>query len=279
MKLNRLSRLLSFFLLVLISSQASAQVVGNYLGDETALYAETKQVNQFFRRFNNEEGKDGVKYSKKDNRYRDLSTREKYLNILFDGQNKNISSSQKAQFISKVNNGQSPIFLDFHGKDWFAEVQISVLFNGKAEEVTLFLKLEQENKGYKWVMTNAYSDVFAKLFSSDTTSQRLFLHPMSHELDFMNLVKVFKSHEHVEDYTAKEYHPDYLSIFLYEFKNSKIKFVTVNDVKFHFFQVDGWYFELSEFNRPGLNKGWLISNLMELPAEHKDIFVKYIYRQ
>ena len=42
---------------ILVSCHFSnAQNVGNYLGDEKFMYAETKQVNQFFRRFNCEEG-------------------------------------------------------------------------------------------------------------------------------------------------------------------------------------------------------------------------------
>jgi hypothetical protein len=50
-------------------------------------------------------------------------------------------------------------------------------------------------------------------------------------------------------------------------------------VKFHFFQVDGWYFELSEFNRQGYNKGWLISTLMKITDKDKDVLMKFIYHE
>ena len=55
--------------------------MGEYLGDESALYAETKQVNQFFRRFNCEEALDGKRFYPKDSLYHNLSLRKQYLNI------------------------------------------------------------------------------------------------------------------------------------------------------------------------------------------------------
>jgi hypothetical protein len=75
----------------------------------------------------------------------------------------------------------------------------------------------------------------------------------------------------------KGYKPDYLSIFLYEVKQNRIKFKTVSALKFHFFQIDGWYFELSYFNREGYNTGWLISNLIEINEKDKQILMNYIY--
>jgi hypothetical protein len=138
------------------------------------------------------------------------------------------------------------------------------------------MKIEKEKLGSKWVFTRAYFNPFARLFNMDTTN-RNFLHPMSHELDFMNLNKVFRDKNEVEDYTSQEYYPDQLSIFLYELKKGSLKFQTIRNVKFHFFQLDNWYFEISEFNRSGYNKGWLISNLAEVSEKDKEKLMKYIY--
>ncbi|HET7178676.1 MAG TPA: hypothetical protein VFI14_03090, partial [Chryseosolibacter sp.] len=52
------SFLFSALLLILISSSVRAQVVSG-MEDESRLYAESKQVNQFFRRFNGEEDEKG----------------------------------------------------------------------------------------------------------------------------------------------------------------------------------------------------------------------------
>ncbi len=48
-----------------------SQAIGNYVEDETDLYTSTKQVNQFFRRFNGEEDMKGERYYPEDKDYRD----------------------------------------------------------------------------------------------------------------------------------------------------------------------------------------------------------------
>lgn len=99
---------------------------------------------------------------------------------------------------------------------------------------------------------------------------------MSHELDFMNLRKAFEN-KNPESYTTDEYTPDYLTLLLYEMKKGNMKFETVKNVRFHFFGIDGWYFELSHFNRPGFNTGWLISNLVKANENEKEQLKAYIY--
>jgi hypothetical protein len=69
-------------------------------------------------------------------------------------------------------------------------------------------------------------------------------------------------------------------VFLYEVKKGNLKFKYVSEVRFHFFQLDGWYFELADFNRPGYNTGWLISNLAKLntPTD-RDLLRRYLYHE
>lgn len=273
--MTKFSLLLGF---ILLSWAAQAQGIGEYLGDESVLYAETKQINQFFRRFNGEEDEEGNRYYEGNKNYQDSKLRDKYLKMLFDNQNLSLSNALKSEFIQKVNNKSNPVILDFHGGEWFAEVNARFTYKGREENAILFLRLQEEKVGSKWILTNAYFAPFAKLFSSDTTGGVEFLHPMSHELDFMNLRKVFQDNkEKVDQFTARGYQPDYLSILLYEIKNSNLRFKTVANVKFHFFQVDGWYFQLSKFNRPGYNRGWLISDLVKVTPKERELLTKYIY--
>jgi len=120
--------------------------------------------------------------------------------------------------------------------------------------------------------------MFKPYFDRDTVKVGKFLHPLSHELDFMNLRKAFAKQDSISQYTSKKFVPDHLSVFLYEVKKGNLKFKTVQEVKFHFFQVNGWYFELSQFNRPGYNTGWLISNLVQVKNDsEKNLLKKYVY--
>ncbi len=263
--------------LVVLSIPLQAQLVDE-MDDESRLYAENKQVNQFFRRFNGEEDEKGERYYPKDRQYRSEKLRRKYIGMLFDASNTSISQDLKVQFAKEVLAKEKPVLLNFHGGNWFSEVHTTFTMNGKNVPVTLFMELEKHHLGTRWVITKVYADMFKSYFERDTIKVGKFLHPLSHELDFMNLRKAFSNADSVGQYTLKKFTPDHLSVFLYEIKKGNLKFKTVEEVKFHFFQVDGWYFELSEFNRSGYNTGWLISNLVKVKSEsEKNLLRRYVY--
>ncbi len=257
-----------------------AQLITHSLDDEVALYAATKQVNQFFRRFNNEESIDGTRYYEKDSLYRNPATRAVFLNLLFDKENRQISEGIKLQFIQEVGHPDKPVYLDFHGGNWLAEVSAIFYWEGKEVTTTLFLKLQEEKVGSKWVIDRICFKPFQEYFRKDTLDTVHFLHPLSHELEFMNLYDVFRDEKKVlQDYTERNFTPDFLALFLYEVKRGNLRFKTVKDVEFHFFQIDHWYFKLSQFNRKGYNTGWLISDLIKVNAKEKDELLKRIYNR
>lgn len=267
---------LTSFILLLGALSAKSQSITNYLGDESYFYAQTKQINQFFRRFNAEENLKGERLYEGDENFRNAETRRSYLKMLFDAENGDISNQLKNEFIRDVTRQDSADFLNFYGGKWFAEVTAKFKYQGKEQTAVVFLNLEREKLGVKWVISNVYFQPFAELFFTDSLSQK-FIHPMSHELDFMNLIKVFSDTQAVEYYFEKDYHPDFKTIFLYEIKKGGLTFETIQNVKFHFFQIKNWYFELSEFNRSNKNSGWLISGLTKIPEDQKDVLLKYIY--
>lgn len=268
-----------FLFLFILSSFGTlkSQIVDDILGDEGLFYAETKQVNQFFRRFNNEEGPDGVRYYKRDKEYRNPNSRENYLNMLFDNKNAALTVSLRGAFKNDVLQTDSNLFLNFHSGGWFAEVKTRFLYKGEDKFVTFFLELEQENLGYKWVITNVYFEPFAEIFFDKESDVSKFLHPLSHEIDFMNLIKVFNDQKYIDNYTIKTFQADFLTLFLYEFKQDYFEFKYVEDLKFHFFQIPGWYFEVEQFVRADYNSGWLISKLTKISPEEKSILLEYIY--
>ena len=141
------------------------------------------------------------------------------------------------------------------------------------------MKIQPERLGFEWVIDQVIFPPFKNLFNKPVGESKDFLHPLSHELGFMNLRRAFQDSKLPESFTANSYKPDYLSIFLYEMKQNNLRFDTVSGVKFHFFQIGGWYFEVNQFNRPGFNTGWLISNLVRLGPGDKETILKYIYDQ
>ncbi len=265
------------WLLMIFTTSLQAQVLGEK-EDESRLYAESKQVNQFFRRFNGEEDEKGNRYYPGDKQHRSEKLRKQYLRILFDESNRDISNALKTDFVKNIIDKPESSLLNFHGGNWFSELRTTFTMNGKDQSVVLFMELEKHRLGSRWVIQKVHADMFEPYFEKDTTKVGRFLHPMSHELDFMNLRKAFVNKDSINQFTIKRFLPDHLSLFLYEMKKGNLKFKTVEQVKFHFFQIEGWYFGISEFNRSGYNTGWLISNLVRLnnPSE-KDLLRKFLY--
>ncbi|OFY51619.1 MAG: hypothetical protein A2W85_08145 [Bacteroidetes bacterium GWF2_41_31] len=243
---------------------------GNFTGDETTLYAMNKQVGQFIKRFNMEEDQFGKVLSVQDSKYRNGVLRKSVLPNLFDQYNPRTSGTLKNYFIEDVTKKAAPVFLQFLDTNWFAEVSAQFTYQGEPVDLILFLTLEKENLGSKWVLSNAYFNQLNSLFpfADSILQKQYFLHPQSHELDFMNLHKALEDPAHIEYYASQKYQPDYLTLFFYLMKNKQLTFEKIKSVKFHFLQIDHWYFELSYYNRDDMNSGWLISNLIY--ADEKD---------
>jgi hypothetical protein len=271
---------------LLLSAQLMAQDIDKQAMDDRSMdsdvksfYAETKQVNQFIKRFNGEEDVQGKKLAYNDPDYHDANVRRKFISALFDEENESIAQPLKRAFINDVTSTDNPKFLDFHGGDWFGETYVKFKRGNQETFVTLFMELVKENLGSKWVVSDVYYSPYEDMYRRDEDSPSRFLHPLSHELDFMNLDKVFNSGVHTGDYFYQEYKVDKLSIFLYELHNNTLKFQYVSGLKFHFFQINGWYFEITEFNRSGMNRGWLISNLIKLEDGQKESLMEFIYHR
>jgi hypothetical protein len=275
MKITHILLLAALFFPLMLLSQGSGSI-GSFTGDESRLYAQTKQVNQFFRRFNGEEDISGKRLYENDVNFRSQKLRKKYMEMLFDQASPLISKDAREVFVLDVTGRKIPVFLDFHSPGWFAEASAEFQYGKEQCNVILYFKLEKDHLGYKWAISNVYFPKFEKYFRhvGDTSNATYFIHPMSHELDFMNLNKLFSDTDKLDYYSEKEFIPDHLSLFLKETKDGNLRFLSVNQVKFHFFQIPQWYFEVSFFNRNSMNSGWLISNLLRINDEDKKKLIR-----
>lgn len=247
---------------------------------EEQLRASNKQMNQFFRRFNGEEDENGKRFYPSDRKHRDPALRKKYLPGLFDSQANQIDPEVARNFVRTITDKKSPLFINHRKDDWFAEVTTTFIFRGREISGLLYMRLQPQGQGYEWIIEDVAFDQFQKHFDKDTSENKKFIHPLSHELGFMTLRKALQGTDHAEQFTGRKFTPDFLSIFLYELNQGNMKFKTVKSVKFHFFAIDGYYFSLANFNRPGYNSGWLISSLIALDGEdQKQQMKNYIYNK
>ncbi len=266
-----------FLCFVWVSLPAQTLAPSGQLGGEHNLYTMNKQVNQFVHRFNMEEAADGRLLEKSDKRYHDNALRKKLMPYLFDRQNPRTAGKLQQYFIADVTNKTHPVFLNFLDKNWYAEVSATFDNDGETVHLILFLTVEKAGLGSKWIISNVYDNELHNLFPVENQADHMkyFLHPQSHELDFMNLNKALNDPKHVEYYASNNYHPDYLTLFFYLMKTGKLKFDHIDSVKFHFLQIPHWYFELSFFNRNTNNSGWLISNLKYVSEKEKSQLINF----
>ena len=264
-------------LMLALCFKVDAQVIGN-LGDvqvdEREFYTMTKQMGQFIHRFNYEEDQYGNRLYPNDKDYRSAAKRKDAIALLFDLENPRTSGTLRDYFIEDLTKNNQ--FMEFLGGDWYSEISAKFKWKGQIVDISLIMALEKDGLGSKWVITNVFFSEFQKYFPQGELAEREkhFLHPMSHELDFMNIYKIFNDPQTVEYYASTDYHPDYLTLFFYEIKQGNLKFDHVESVKVHVFQIKNWYFEVSWFNRSGYNSGWLISNLVYIKENEKEALLK-----
>ena len=249
---------------------ACAQDFGIVPNRAAQLQASTKQVNQFFRRFNAEEGPDGKRWYPEHPDYHSSEIRKKYLPLLID----NSAGIPDSIIIAFTNQAIAKNqFLDLHGGKFLAEVQSVFSWEGKSDTLQLFLTLQEEKVGSKWVIVDAIGLSFLAKSQKDTG--QIFLHPLSHEIEFMNLFRVFDDADNMHAYVKEDFEPDGLSILWYEIQRKRAVFKSVCGVRFHCRQIDGWNFTLEQKLRSDFNSGWLItrlqpcsnSNLIPSPSE------------
>ncbi len=237
------------------------------------MYAETKQVSQFFRRFNGEEDHKGDILYAKNREYHSDKLRQMYFPYLLD-QAKFNSGSLEQQFEKQAISKHE--YLKFRSSNWMAQVETKFLYKNKLLTVQLFFKVEEQNGGSKWVLSDIWFDRYQQFTALVDTPEIKFIHPKSHELDFMNLNKIFQLQNNPLQYTEKNYKPDFLSIFIYEFNQGLWKFQQVDRTWFHVWQIPGWYFTIEYKNRSDLNSGWLLTNLLDVSKINKNELEKYI---
>jgi hypothetical protein len=247
---------LLMFLCCLPFYTAEGQGFGIDPNREIQLQASTKQVNQFFRRFNAEEGPDGQRWYPENPDYRSVAIRRKYIPLMVDKAAR-IPDSLVRSFTQDATNGGH--FLSLHGGDFLAEVHAVFAWEGKLDTLKLFLSLQEESVGSKWVIISAHG--ISNLAKGQKDTGQVFLHPLSHEIEFMNLFRAFQDADNMHSYVKEDFEPDGLSVLWYEIQRKRVVFKSVIGVLFHCRQIEGWYFTLEQKLRPELNSGWLITHL------------------
>ena len=71
----------------------------------------------------------------------------------------------------------------------------------------------------------------------------------------------------ITKYRSFDSHIDQLSYFLALCAVNKISVIQCNSIVYHVLSIDGYAFEISEFNRLDKNNGWLISKFQTIDKQ------------
>lgn len=272
---------LSFgFLLLFVDITCNSQVLSlnsSYI-DRERFVKEVKQLDQFFKRFNNREDIfTGVEKSREVyiNEKKDLTgfqteRKKSLITLLNFSDSALIKKKETIDFINYAGDDSNHVELGYNDEEWYAKVDCSFKYRGQKQDIQLALKREGTNKlGNKWVISGVELP-FVNLNPTRTDTVK-FISPMNHEVGFMDLFKVFSDHSNIVQYTYTGLTPDKLSIFLFLIKTGELQYLSVNSIQYHFLQVKNWLFTVDYFNRASNNSGWLISSVVNMSdTEKKD---------
>ena len=199
--------------------------------------------------------------------------REEFILTLFDRQKSNWDTSMVRSFIRQVS--ERPNHLDFYDDNWFARLECSVKHKGKPQHLVLTLQVEyNEEYEAKWVIRG----VDGEFLTLDIAKSKYnFLNPASEGTDFINIRNLFKaSKENIKGYLYENFKPGKMALFIQELLEGNITFEKIDQITYHFLQVEGWGFQVHKVSRNSPNSGWLISYLNTLSEKDKSTYRREI---
>jgi len=262
------------------SHSVCSQVVSTMPATQTSesffLY-EVKLVDEFIERFND----DPASYIRTQCRALygtdSMITRPRMLRSLFD--KKQNWGSELQSFVRDITDASRPQYLSFTDSNWYAEANCIFLYNGKKTQIHLLLHIKTADNASKWMIAGMGPVSFPGLTKGGTAAAhensqvKDFIPTSAYGTDFVVFHNVFSPTIRPVDY----FEPALAAMpraqeLISGVQQGKAVFQRVANIKFHFFSLPGWVFTVGQFKRKETNSGWLISSLMPVTPEQKEVF-------
>lgn len=227
---------------------------------------QVKQVDEFIERFNGEKNTVLQEFLRK---YHAGEKMERYelISTLFNHEDSTWDLDLVKEFLADILDPERPKYLDYYDRDWYAELECEVEYQGVSQTLHLFLELESNpDLATEWVIRGIKADF---LCLPEVEDPKNMLNPVSHATDFMNLYKLFEQPKFARGYMHKNFRGDLLTLFYHEVSQEKLKLLEIKHINYHFLQIRDWTFVVSQYRRSGLNSGWLIKSLTPMKEAEK----------
>jgi hypothetical protein len=249
-----------------------SQVYSNNDGaKEKHFIYEVKEIDEFFERFNDDPGS-FIRGVYKAHHIRFNIDRQRLIRSLFNYENMSWDSVMMNKFISEVTKKKKPIYLDFYGDNWYAELTCRFKYNSSSIVIPIIMKIEMtQNKGSKWMIVAVGSSTLKSKIDvtemAQSKTKTKFISPTSHGTNFVSLKRAFEDRENLSSYFETFYFKrSHMLEFYNAILNSEIEFLGVIKIKYHFLLADKWIFTVENFPREALNSGWLINNMQRVSS-------------
>jgi hypothetical protein len=254
-----------------------SQVISNNDNAKEKHFAyEVKEIDEFFERFNDEKGS-FIRGIYKAHHVRFDISRQRLIRSLFNYENMLKDSVLINSFVSDVTKKKKPVYLDYYGDDWYAELTCKFKYTNSSIVIPVLMKIEMTpNKGSKWmIVAVGSSNLKSRIVVTEMAQNKVktnIISPTSNGTNFVSLKRAFDDKANLSDYFedtfAKRSH---MLEFYNAILNQDIEFMDVVKVKYHFLLAGRWIFTVEDFIRDDLNSGWLISRMEKVsPAEMED---------
>ncbi|HEX3768950.1 MAG TPA: hypothetical protein VHT72_11255 [Puia sp.] len=254
-----------------------SQVYSNNDANDKHFIYEVKEIDEFFERFNDAPGSflRGV-YKARHVKFN--IDRRQLIRSLFNEENRSLDSVMINQFISEVTRKKKPVYLDFYGGNWYAELACKFRYNSSSIVIPVIMKIEMnQNKGSKWMIVAVGSSTLkSKTEVTEMAQSKIktkIISPTSHGTNFVSLKRAFEDKENLSSYFERLYFKRSHMLQLYNaILNGDIEFLDVTKIKYHFLLTDRWIFTVENFSREALNSGWLINHMQKVSSPEMEIY-------
>jgi len=262
-----------------------AQVFTNDAGArEKHFIYEVKQIDEFFERFNNDTGS-FIRKAYKNYHVKYTIGRPKLIKSLFNYETKTWDQAVINDFVKEVTLPQNPDKLNFQAEGWFAEARCKFQYNGAVIDIPIILRIITDNrKRSKWMIA-AVKSAALKTGATEAPVEEnrntlKFINPASHASNFIELAKAFGDKENLADYFEAGFFKRNNALAFYDaVLNSRVKFLYVKDITYHFLQAGKWIFTVDYFPRETLNAGWLINSIKKASEEDKKEYLRNLLEE
>lgn len=254
--------------LLLFNSFSRAQLIISDNSTPVEIQTSVLQLDQFIGRFNYQ-----LDFLNKPvtDEFRDQYSRELTISLLLNQEDKRFDSTSTfdQKYVDAVNEFiknvvDNKLTLKRNDK-LYAKLQSKFLYQEKSINITLLMQYHYHGENaYSWMIVDAYSKEFD--FPGEQEISK-YIPPNNDEMGFMYLQRAFEDADNLGNYADTASIQNQLPIVMYLISSGKMKFQEVKEYHYLHYGIKGWCIEIKNYQREGLNTGWLIGEVYKDDGE------------